>query len=1124
MTTVEQGSMAAGPAAAVNPGAPFREADPGSVAAGPTIYAFDPALSGDAEAIRPWLEHAARLGFDHVLFPVPFPTLHGEADPLVTDDGILAPAFGGGSAASGLARLAGLARDAGLSPLLDFAPGRIAAASPLADRAAGVFGPPDPHAVLDPRGPIETGRAALARIGAAAEAADLAGWWSERLAGWQAAGIAGLRLLGLAHLPGRALPALVAGMRQAVPGMRLFAWTPGMDWAALPHLRAARLDGVFPSLAWWDWRADWFWDEMERLRAVAPVIVCPEASGAAPPPPPLVGPQHTPEQGLAAIRRAVTFASGLGSGWMLPMGLEFGLFGRAPRQAGTPKQARSAASIDLSEAIACVNAARAREAALGGPAPARLAAGAGGPVLALLRTDLPDPRVAARATLLLANTDLEHQHRVPAGLVLAGSGGRFAEFTAILPDGAPALAAGAEPVLAPGEVRLYAAEATADPGQAVSPDEQRRAAERAAREPRVGIEDVTPRVDGGPFPVKRVAGETVTVEADVICDGHDQISVAMQWRGPGDAAWRETRMRALGNDRYRASLPLPRIGRYAFTIEAWRDAFASFRDELHKKHAAGVPVHLELTEGQEIVAQAAARAVGQVKTELAKAIQELGGRDDNRKREILLADATAALMAAADDRPFGTKTTAFAIEADRAAARFASWYEVFPRSLSDDPERHGTFDDVIRHLPRVRAMGFDVLYFPPIHPIGAINRKGRNNALKAAPDDPGSPYAIGGAAGGHDAIHPELGTLADFQRLIAAAREHEIEIAIDFAIQCSPDHPWLQQHKDWFDWRPDGSIRYAENPPKRYEDIVNVDFYVAGAIPELWVALCNVVLFWAKQGVRIFRVDNPHTKPLPFWQWMIDTVRTQFSDAIFLAEAFTRPKVMYRLAKIGFTQSYTYFTWRNTKAELTEYLTELDTTPPREFFRPNFFVNTPDINPVFLQSSGRGGFLIRAALAATLSGLWGVYSGFELTEARALPGREEYLDSEKYQIRAWDWQRPGNIVAEITALNRIRRMNPALQSHLGVTFLNAWNDLILFFEKATPDRSNVVVVAVSLDPHRPQEADAELPLWRWGLPDNAVVTADDLLAGAGVTWNGKITRLRLTPDVPYAIWRPHPAA
>jgi starch synthase (maltosyl-transferring) len=1096
------------------------------VQAGPRIYAIDAALAGGADGMAAWLAHAAGLGFDHVLLPAPFPTSDDEGERLVADHAALAAQFGGGTTAEGLARLAGLARQHGLVPLMDVAVDRIAASGRLLQEAGAVFSPPDPNAVLDPRHGIETGRAAHARIDDLERAAELGAWWGERLATWHEAGIAGFRLLGLANLPGWALAEFLEELRRAAPACRLFAWTPGLAWESLPALAAGTLDGVFPSLPWWDWRSEWIWDEMARLASVAPLIACPEAPGIATgtPHPPLVAAHHTPEQGQAAIRRAVAFAAGLGQGWMLPGGLEFGLTGRAPRQAGSPEQARTSGRVDLAAAIAAANAAR-QDPALERDDTPRLATGPGAPVLALLRTGGADPRAARRAALLVVNTDLDRSHDLPAAPAIAAASGRFPQFASLIPADGEALAPGIALTLAPGEVRLLAG----DPvprriGPANQPQGNRDGAERSAREPRVGIEDVTPRVEGGNFAVKRVVGETVTIEADAICDGHDQISVALQWRGPGETEWREIRMRPLGNDRYAADLPLARMGRHVFTIEGWRDAFASFRDELGKKHKAGVPIHLELREGQELVQQAAARATGDTKDALVRLVQALGGLDDEQKRTLLLAEDTAALMRAADDRPFGVKTQPFMVEADRTAARFASWYEVFPRSMSDDPNRHGNFDDVIRHLPRVQAMGFDVLYFPPIHPIGRTNRKGRNNTLTPAPDDPGSPYAIGSEEGGHDALHPELGTLEDFRRLIEAAREHGLEIAIDFAIQCSPDHPWLRQHKEWFDWRPDGTIKYAENPPKKYEDIVNVDFYAPGAIPDLWLALCNVVLFWAQQGVRIFRVDNPHTKPLPFWRWMIGNVRVHYPDAIFLAEAFTRPKVMYRLAKLGFTQSYTYFTWRNTKAELTEYLTELSTTAPREFFRPNFFVNTPDINPVPLQTSGRGGYLIRACLAATLSGLWGVYNGFELTEGTPLPGREEYADSEKYQIRAWDWDRPGNITAEITALNRIRRMNPALQTHLGVTFLTAWNDMVMFYEKATEDRSNVVLVAVSLDPKNAQEADIELPLWRWKLSDNAALAADDLIHGNRFTWHGKYQHIRLTPDAPYAIWRVHPAS
>jgi starch synthase (maltosyl-transferring) len=422
-------------------------------------------------------------------------------------------------------------------------------------------------------------------------------------------------------------------------------------------------------------------------------------------------------------------------------------------------------------------------------------------------------------------------------------------------------------------------------------------------------------------------------------------------------------------------------------------------------------------------------------------------------------------------------------------------------------------------MPYARDMGFDVLYFPPIHPIGRKNRKGRNNSLTPGPDDPGSPYAIGSPEGGHTAIHPDLGTFDDFKRMVAAAHAHGLELALDFAIQCAPDHPWIQEHKGWFDWRPDGTIKYAENPPKKYQDIVNVHFY-GDALPSLWYELRDVVLFWVGQGCKIFRVDNPHTKPLPFWEWMIREVQSRHPDTIFLAEAFTKPKMMKRLAKVGFTQSYSYFTWRNTKVELTEYLTELTADEPREHMRPNFFVNTPDINPPFLQTSGRPGFRIRAALAATLSPLWGVYSGFELCEATPIPGREEYLDSEKYEIKAWDWDRPGNIREDVTLLNRIRRENPALWRFTNLQFQAAWNDNVLVYSKISETLDNAVLVAVNLDPHQAQGCQFEVPLWRFGLDEHASIGVEDLLGGHRFTWTGKVQHVWLDPQHnPYAIWR-----
>ncbi|WP_434610770.1 alpha-1,4-glucan--maltose-1-phosphate maltosyltransferase [Pseudomonas sp. D2-30] len=638
--------------------------------------------------------------------------------------------------------------------------------------------------------------------------------------------------------------------------------------------------------------------------------------------------------------------------------------------------------------------------------------------------------------------------------------------------------------------------------------------------PRIAIEDTTPVIDGGQFAAKALAGQDVTVTSKVFADGHDKLAVRIRWRALEDDIWNSEVMAELGNNGWRGQFTVPAVGRYVFCIEAWLDQFASFRYELEKKYAAGVPISLELQEGRNHVQQAAERSDGELSEQLAALHHELSGLLPEEQVALFLAPRSADLMSLADHRPYLSISPEYPLDVERQLAEFASWYELFPRSITDDPKRHGTFNDVHSRLAVIQDMGFDVLYFPPIHPIGRSFRKGPNNSLTAGPDDPGSPYAIGSEEGGHEAIHPQLGTREDFRRLVAAAADHGLEIALDFAIQCSQDHPWLQQHPGWFSWRPDGTIKYAENPPKKYQDIVNVDFYAADAIPSLWLELRDIVVGWVNEGVKIFRVDNPHTKPLPFWQWLIADVRAQHPEVIFLAEAFTTPAMMARLGKVGYSQSYTYFTWRNTKAELAAYFTELNESPWRECYRPNFFVNTPDINPAFLHHSGRAGFLIRAALATMGSGLWGMYSGFELCESAPVPGKEEYLDSEKYEIRPRDFTAPGNIIAEIAQLNRIRRQNPALHTHLGLKIYNAWNDNILYFGKRTPDGSNFILVAVSLDPHNVQEANFELPLWEMGLPDDAQTQGEDLMNGHRWTWYGKYQFMRIDPAYqPFGIWR-----
>jgi len=638
--------------------------------------------------------------------------------------------------------------------------------------------------------------------------------------------------------------------------------------------------------------------------------------------------------------------------------------------------------------------------------------------------------------------------------------------------------------------------------------------------PRIAIEDVVPTVDGGQFAVKAVAGQELVVSAKVFADGHDKLAVLLAWKNLGDADWQRTAMTDKGNNAWQGRLRVGDQGRYVYRIEAWIDQFASFCYELEKKFVAGVPIDLELQEGRAQVLHAIERSQDDVAMSLTALHEELLHLSNDGQVERFLKASTARLMRKADHHAYLSRSYDYPLEVERGLAQFASWYELFPRSVTDRASRHGTFNDVHSRLPMIRDMGFDVLYFPPIHPIGRSYRKGPNNALIAGPDDPGSPYAIGSEEGGHEAIHAQLGSREDFRRLVGAAAEHGLEIALDFAIQCSQDHPWLQEHPGWFNWRPDGSIKYAENPPKKYQDIVNVDFYAAEAIPSLWVELRDIVLGWVEEGVKIFRVDNPHTKPLPFWQWLIADVRGVHPEVMFLAEAFTTPAMMARLGKVGYSQSYTYFTWRNTKAELSAYFTELNQSPWRDCFRPNFFVNTPDINPAFLHHSGRAGFLIRAALATMGSGLWGMYSGFELCESAALPGKEEYLDSEKYEIRPRDFSAPGNIIAEIAQLNRIRRQHPALQTHLGLQVYNAWNDNILYFGKRTADLESFILVAVSLDPHDAQEAHFELPLWEFGLPDDAATRGEDLMNGHTWTWYGKTQWMRIEPwHQPFGIWR-----
>ncbi|HTV49828.1 MAG TPA: alpha-1,4-glucan--maltose-1-phosphate maltosyltransferase [Steroidobacteraceae bacterium] len=629
---------------------------------------------------------------------------------------------------------------------------------------------------------------------------------------------------------------------------------------------------------------------------------------------------------------------------------------------------------------------------------------------------------------------------------------------------------------------------------------------------RVVIENVTPCIAGGRFAIKRVSGERVQVEADAFTDGHDAVGCALLHRceqGP----WTRVPMLALGNDRWRAQFTAGSPGRCQYTVLAWVDHLASWRRDIAKKQAAGQDLSVDLQRGAALVRACAERAAGEHREHLGEWARTLELADAQAYR----ASQDPALHELAWHYPDPAQSLELAppleVSVERERARFSSWYELFPRSTGRDSGTHGTFADCAAQLPRIAAMGFDVLYLPPIHPIGHSERKGPNNRTGAGPGDPGSPWAIGSEAGGHDAVHPDLGTLDDFRRLQARAGELGIELALDLAFQCSPDHPYVREHPEWFLSRPDGSIQYAENPPKKYQDIY--PFHFEGpAWRELWHELAHVVEFWIGAGVRIFRVDNPHTKPFAFWEWLIARVRSAHPEVLFLAEAFTRPKIMHRLAKLGFTQSYTYFAWRNTRDELIAYFRELTSPPVCEFLRPNLWPNTPDILTEYLQFGGRPAFIVRLVLAATLGASYGIYGpAFELTEHEPRdPGSEEYRDSEKYQLRHWDLARPDSLEELIARINRIRREHPALQSDRSLVFHGTDNETLIAYSKTAAEHTDVIIVVANLDPHNPQSGWLDLDLSALGLTGEQTFQVHDLLSGSRFLWRGARNFVRLVPQ------------
>jgi len=629
----------------------------------------------------------------------------------------------------------------------------------------------------------------------------------------------------------------------------------------------------------------------------------------------------------------------------------------------------------------------------------------------------------------------------------------------------------------------------------------------------VVIENIEPSLDGGRYPIKRVVGQELKVSGDIFKDGHEQMCAVLKWRKQGEADWHQTPMKQTENDRWEAICHFIENALHEYTIEAWEDPFKSWQVEYGKKYGAGnLDLRTELDEASILAEKAASRAtLKQDKERLLTFSKQFKSADAHFGAQLAKNPELSGLMAAWPDLSLSTEYRPYLRAfVDRPQALFAAWYEFFPRSAEGKANSGSKFRDCLPRVDDAKAMGFDVIYFPPVHPIGFTARKGKNNAVTCEPGDPGVPYAIGSKFGGHKAVEPELGTLDDFDWLVGEIKARGMEVALDFAINSSPDHPYVKEHPEWFFHRPDGTIKYAENPPKKYQDVYPLNFHNPDW-RDLWEEMKDIILFWVRHHVRIFRVDNPHTKPNAFWEWLIADVQKEYPDVIFLAEAFTRPKMMKSLAKMGYTQSYTYFTWRNSKWDITQYLTELTQTEMKYYFRANFFPNTPDILPTFLQTGGRPAFLIRAVLATTLTTVYGIYSGFELCENVPVPGKEEYLNSEKYQFKERDWNAPGNIKDYITKLNKIRNQNRALHEYENLRFHTVENEQIIFYSKATEGLDSIILVLVNLDPYNSQSGFAYVPLESFGINGNDPFQMEDLLTGEEFVWNGRRNFVMLDP-------------
>jgi starch synthase (maltosyl-transferring) len=997
---------------------------------------------------------------------------------------------------------------------------------------------------------------------------QILGYFQQLVRHYVGLGFGGFRCDAAYKVPAEVWRGLADSAKAASPNVVFCAETLGAPKEKIFALAEAGFDYLFNSVKWWDFKSPWLFDQYEAFRHIAPSIGFPESHDtkrlvtellAAGIPDSLIEPHY---------RQAYAFAAAYSTGVLMPMGFEYG-WSRALDVVRTRDDEPERKRFDLSGFIAEVNAVKQAIPALNEEGPQRLLSSRGDSLVTLERqTESGKDRA-----FILVNRHESEPREAPLA-TLGAKGLTLTDLSPCRRQNGAETKIGTRLVVEPLDVRVLHATVSPPPEARLraphpSPLPTNREREGRAdpwiesgkeseglemgREPpwrpelRIAIEDVYPEIERGGHPIKRVLGDELEIQADIFCDGHDQLRAVVKF-AVEDQVWRETPLILFDNDRWVGHIRLDQLGLWRYTIEAWIDRFESWRDDLEKKRQAAQDVELELIEGRAIIAAALRQAGPDDTAQLRTVLRNFDSSDSRQRVELMLSPGLRELMARCQPRGEAVRyARELEIVVDRPAARFAAWYEMFPRSQGKVPGKSASFEDCIARLPEIAELGFDVVYLVPIHPIGRINRKGKNNSTVAGPGDPGSPYAIGSVEGGHRAVNPELGTLSDFRRFVRAAAMLGIEVALDFAIQCAPDHPWVHEHPEWFRFRPDGTIKYAENPPKKYQDIVNVDFYNPDRAG-LWEELRDTVMFWIGEGVRTFRVDNPHTKPLPFWEWLIRDVKRRCPEAIFLSEAFTRPKMMRALARAGFTQSYTYFTWRDNKTELIDYLTELTRGPAKEYFRPNFFTNTPDILPVFLQQGGRPAFRIRLVLAATLSGVYGIYNGFELCENTPVPGleepvaseqqefielygstpppaREEYLNSEKYEYKVWDWDRPGNIKADIRILNRFRRDNPALQEFLNLRFLDCQDPNILAYAKTSADLANIVVVAVNLDPHAAHESEVELPLAAFGLPADAEFSLEEGFTQRVVTCRGARQRLYLDPETnPSMIFRLLPTA